>query len=299
MNFDYFYGEQSESYAFYRIPKMFFTDDKFSELSSLAKVLYGILLDRVTLSVKSNWLDAEGRVYVYMTIESIEEAIGCCHQKSCKLLSELEQFGLIERKRQGLCKPTRIYVKNFIPVCGTYSQKYELHTYGDTSDIPAEVCETDTNNTENNKTDISKSNLILSGWDEDRNVDNSVGMNSDDRVSYRLYFEKKLDMSIMRERYPFDREVLDSILDLILDVMCSGRKTIRIAGDDKPLQVVQGQFMKLHSMHLEYVLDCMQQNVSSVRNIKQYLLAALYNAPMTMKSYYRAMVNHDKAIGKI
>lgn len=135
MKFDYFYNEQSESYSFYRTPKVFFTDDRFRCLSSDAKILYGILLDRVSLSARNKWIDEQGRIYVYMTISSIEKSIGRCHQKSCKLLDELERIGLIERVKQGQGKPTRIYVKNFIVVCGSYSKKYEKHTQGSMSDI--------------------------------------------------------------------------------------------------------------------------------------------------------------------
>ena len=130
MKFDYFYNEQSESYSFYRTPKVFFTDDRFRCLSSDAKILYGILLDRVSLSARNKWIDEQGRIFVYMTISSIEKSIGRCHQKSCKLLDELERIGLIERVKQGQGKPTRIYVKNFIVVCGSYSKKYEKHTQG-------------------------------------------------------------------------------------------------------------------------------------------------------------------------
>ena len=130
MNFDYFYGEQSEAFAFYRTPQVFYTDEKFRELSSDAKTLYGILLDRVALSRKCGWIDEDGRVYVYMAIKNVEKSLGCCHQKACGLMAELEDFGLIERVKQRLCKPNRIYVKNFIQVWNSYSRKYENHTTG-------------------------------------------------------------------------------------------------------------------------------------------------------------------------
>ena len=289
MTFDYFYEEQSESYTFYRTPKVFFTDPRFRKLSSDAKILYGILLDRVSLSIKNKWLDECGRIYVYMTITSIEKAIGRCHQKSCKLPTELENIGLIERYKQGQGKPTRIYVKNFIAVCDSYSKKYERHTQGSMSDIPLEVCDSYTNKTEINNTDFSNTNPILSGFDVDK----------DERSAYREYLLEQLDMAIMFERYPYDREFFEEVLNLMLDVICSNRKTIRIAGDDKPVNVVKSQFLKLNSSHLEYVMDCMKNNPVKVRNIKQYLLAALYNAPLTINSYYQAMVNNDMAEGRI
>ena len=128
MEFDYFYEEQSESYSFYRTPKVFFTDQCYSTLSALAKILYGLLLDRVSLSHRNKWIDENGRIYVYMTISSIEQSLGKCHQKAIKLLDELEDFGLIERTKQGQGKPSRIYVKNFVAVCDSYPKKYVNHT---------------------------------------------------------------------------------------------------------------------------------------------------------------------------
>lgn len=112
---DYFYGSQAEQFSFYRIPKALFTDERFRSISAEAKVLYGILLDRMSLSQKNGWLDDTDRVYIIFTTQDIMDAIDCADQKATKLLSELEQkAGLIERKRQGLGKPNLIYVKNFI-----------------------------------------------------------------------------------------------------------------------------------------------------------------------------------------
>ena len=90
-----------------------------------------------------------------------------------------------------------------------------------------------------------------------------------------------------------DREQLDEIADLIVDIVCSARKTIRIAGDDFPAEVVKSRFMKLDSSHVQYVMDCMRENTTYVRNIKKYLLAALYNAPATIGNYYSSLVQHD------
>lgn len=116
MEFDYFYGAQADQFSFYRIPKVLFTDMRFKSISTDAKTLYGILLDRMNLSAKNGWFDQNGRVYIIYTIDKIMEALGCAEQKAVKLLSELEnKAGLIERKRQGLGKPNLIYVKNFIP----------------------------------------------------------------------------------------------------------------------------------------------------------------------------------------
>ena len=114
MQYEYFYGAQAEQFSFYRIPKALFTEPNFRELSTDAKVLYGILLDRMSLSLKNLWLDAQHKVYIIFTVEEIMDALNCANQKATRLMVELEkQAGLIERKRQGLGKPNLIYVKNF------------------------------------------------------------------------------------------------------------------------------------------------------------------------------------------
>lgn len=114
MQYEYFYGAQAEQFSFYRIPKALFTEPKFRELSTDAKVLYGILLDRMSLSLKNQWLDAQNKVYIIFTVEEIMDALNCANQKATRLMVELEkQAGLIERKRQGLGRPNLIYVKNF------------------------------------------------------------------------------------------------------------------------------------------------------------------------------------------
>ena len=114
MQYEYFYGAQAEQFSFYRIPKALFTEPNFRELSTDAKGLYGILLDRMSLSLKNQWLDAQNKVYIIFTVEEIMDALNCANQKATRLMVELEkQAGLIERKRQGLGRPNLIYVKNF------------------------------------------------------------------------------------------------------------------------------------------------------------------------------------------
>lgn len=282
MQFDYFYNEESQSYAFYRTPKLLFTDERFRTLSRDARFLYGILLDRVELSARNNWKDDAGRVYIYMTITGIEESFGVCHQKACKLMDELEDFGLIERKKQGLGKPAMIYVKKFIPVCESYLQKYENHTSGGMKNIPEEVCDSYPNKTYINNTENNNTDLIL----------------SDEMRKERAYLEKQLSFDSLILDNPGDIDSLEAIFDLILDVLCTTKEKILIEGDYKPAIVVKSQFKKLTSEHIEYVLDCLNQCASRVRNTKQYMLAALYNAPFTMHGYIRNLVNYNESIGK-
>ena len=113
------------------------------------------------------------------------------------------------------------------------------------------------------------------------------------RETYREIVLENIDYDILIQDTHIDRDRLDEIAELIVDTVCSARRTIRIAGDDYPAEVVKSRFLKLDSSHVQYVMDCMRDNTTYVRNIKKYLLAALYNAPSTINSYYSSLVQHD------
>ena len=113
------------------------------------------------------------------------------------------------------------------------------------------------------------------------------------REIYREFILENIDYEILASDPKVDREQLDEITELIIDTVCTARKTVRISGDDFPAEVVKSRFLKLNSSHIEYVLDRMRENTTYVRNIKKYLLAALYNAPATIDSYYTSLVSHD------
>ena len=291
--FPFHYGNEAESYAFYRVPKILFTEKIFDQLSTDAKLLYGLLLDRMQLSLKSGWVDNEGKVYIYYTVESIMEALTCGNKKAGALLAELDDkhgIGLVTRVRQGLGKPDRIYVhkcvfpgmsKGHVQTCQNDMSGTVFPTLQDASKRHA-------NNTDKNNTEISETDLISSasdaGWDKNA---------MEERKAYREYFLESCSFEVIKANQPYDRDMLGEILELLVEVCSSTQKSIRISGDEKPIQVVKSRFMKLEQEHIEYVIDCFRENTTKVRNIKQYLLASLYNAPMTIDSYYRALVQHD------
>lgn len=292
--FDYFYGAQAEQFSFYRVPKVLFTREQFKQLSAEAKILYGIMLDKLDLSVKNKWGDEKGRVYIIYTIEQIMEDMNCADQKATKLLDELEKkCGLIERKRQGLGKPNLIFVKNFITgVEGSMMariQNRENHDFGAVNITTADYPKSRGINTNHNNTENNDINPIRSGFDED-------GIS--DRNEYERYFRESLSIDVLLRENLGEEETILGILDLLVDVCCSKRSVIRIAGDDKPLAVVKSRFMKLNAEHIRYVLKCLSENTTRVRNIRQYLLTALYNAPATIRPFYQAWVNNDMATGQ-
>lgn len=291
MAYDYFYGQQSEQFSFYRIPKILFSQDKFWNVSTDAKLLYGILLDRMNLSARNGWLDEAGRVYIIFTIEEIKESLGCAEKKAVKLLDELEKKAeLIERKRQGLGKPNLIYVKNFI---SESVERQFLNCQNDNSatfqNTIQDLSKAQGNNTDIKNTDLSDTNSIFPS----ENCGKENG--NEEYQQYYQYFYEQLGIEYLQQDYPYDVDRLENILELVVETVCSKRQIIRIGGDDRPIEVVKSRFMKLNSEHIRYVMDCFKENTTKIRNIRQYMLASLYNAPTTIESYFDALVRHDMA----
>ena len=287
MTLDYFYGQAGELFSFFRIPKALFQEQRFQDLSTDAKTLYGILLDRMSLSVRNEWFDKKGRVFIIFTIEDVKRTLRCADNKATRLLRELEEFGLIERKRRGQGKPCLVYVKNFSAESSKESVKNRDNDDSCGSKI---ACQDPVKSRgikkKENKTEMNNTNLILS--DESEKMKN--------RELLEEYFSRSLEMDLLLRLYPDDEDTLYQIVDLLVDTCATNRKTLRIAGDDKPAEVVRSRFMKLNADHICFVLKCLAENSSPIRNMKQYLLASLYNAPTTMQLSYQNQTNHDLAM---
>lgn len=303
----YFYGREADQYSFYKIPKLLFTEEYFKKVSVEAKVLYGLMLDRMSLSMKNQWFDTEGRAYIYYSLEDIMDAMGCSNKKAISIMKELDiesGIGLIEKKRQGQGKPTMIYLKQFMiqdaQKCNNYisgeksaiSEVKNLHVLkcknvisrSEEITLP-EVKNIHTNKNNINNTELSntESNHIISGND-------GIGF---DVEGYTEIIKENIELDILLERYPYDRELLTGIFDLILETVLCKNKSIVVASSEYPAELVRSKFLKLNMFHVEYAMDCMRKNTSKIHNIKKYLLAALFNAPSTISGYYQAEVNHD------
>ena len=287
MTLDYFYGQVGELFSFFRIPKALFQEQRFQDLSTDAKTLYGILLDRMSLSVKNEWFDKKGRVFIIFTIEDVKRALRCADNKATRLLRELEEFGLIERKRRGQGKPCLVYVKNFSAESSKESVKNRDNDDSCGSKI---ACQDPVKSRgikkKENKTEMNNMNLILS--DESEKMKN--------RELLEEYFSHSLEVDLLLRLCPDDEDTIYQIVDLLVDTCATNRKLLHIAGDDKPAEVVRSRFMKLNADHIRFVLKCLAENSSPIRNMKQYLLASLYNAPTTMQLSYQNQTNHDLAM---
>ena len=287
MTLDYFYGQAGELFSFFRIPKALFQEQRFQNLSTDAKTLYGILLDRMSLSVKNEWFDKKGRVFIIFTIEDVKRTLRCADNKATRLLRELEESGLIERKRRGQGKPCLVYVKNF----SSESSKESVKNRDNDDSCGSKIaCQDPVKSRgikkKENKTEMNNTNPILS--DESEKMRN--------RELLEEYFSHSLEIGLLLRLYPDDEDTLYQIVNLLVDTCATNRKLLHIAGDDKPAEVVRSRFMKLNADHIRFVLKCLAENSSPIRNMKQYLLASLYNAPTTMQLSYQNQTNHDLAM---
>lgn len=311
--FRYYYGNEAEQFSFFKIPKLLITHKYFQVLSNDAKILYGLLLDRMSLSIKNKWLDEESRAYIVFSIEEIAETLNCSRGKAIKTLQELDSdkgIGLIEKRRVGQGNNTVIYVKNFmiqqeiisqqsnaeLPVVSEVQnldfQKSKKRTSRSTKKELLEVQNMDPNNTDNNNTELNNtdSNHIVS-MPERLRCDK--GLDEETFIAYQNLIKENIDFDSLMDVYPLERETIQGIYDLIVETMMTSNDKILIASSWYPASLVKSKFMKLNYMHIEYVIDMLNSNTTKVRNIKKYILASLFNAPNTIDSYYRAEVNHD------
>ena len=375
--FDYYYGIEAEQFSFYRVPRLLIKDKRFKGLSSDAKLLYGLMLDRMSLSVKNRWFDKDNRAYIYYTVEEIMNDLGCSHGTCAKIMAELDNkkgIGLIEKKRQGLGRPDIIYVKNFVTACAS-DPIQDDEKKPDNTDVSTEVQNLDFRTSRSPKgrsseiqnLDFCKSNNRTSGnpnsiFQEVQNLDASytninytdinninpsihlsdnTDNNSNDRISENKEWidipgelssplhtdrlqvnsvhlcdgdisqvssghsidnvEAYIEQIKQNIRYDYhiqhdtchDRELFDELYELICDIVCVSRKTVKIGGENYPYALVKAKFLKLNDSHLEYVITSMQNVTTKIKNIYAYLLTALYFAPNTKNHFYNQEVQYD------
>ena len=291
----YISEKNTGEFTFYRVPKVLIDDPRYRGVSTDAKLLYALLLDRLSLSLRSCWQDEQGSAYLYYSVAAVREALDCCKEKACKLLRELEDACLIERRAQGRGKPDRIYLCRFETVENRCERSAKLDTFGggrsekqDTSDgrqsekptpsgrksRPPEVGKSDPNKTEKNKTEFSK--IYLS----------SPEPMIEDEIREQIEYET------LAKRCPAD--TLNCMVSLIAEAERSAAPTLRIGKEDVPRAEVLERLRALDRFHIEYILDCMEESRPSIRNIRSYLLTAMYRAPETMEGYYAAKVARDE-----
>ena len=318
--FDYYYGIEAEQFSFYRIPRQLIKDKRFKCLSSDAKLLYGLMLDRMSMSMRNGWLDEENRVYIIYTLDNIIDDLNSSRPTCVKILKELDCIGLIEKRRRGRGKPDIIYVKNFLnsdPINhedkdlnldseSTPSQEVKKFNFKKSKNLtsrskevlPLEVKKFNPNYNNNNYNNNNYINPIYQSRTDDE-------LDTQDRLIDEIDPIDETDtyMQIIKNNIQYDyhmqhdnselKELIDELYNVICEVVCVKRKSIKISGVDYPFNLVKAKFLKLNDSHLLYVIECMQRTTTEIGNIKAYMITALYNASSTMSHFYQQQAQHD------
>ena len=332
IKFNYYYGKEAEQFSFFRIPKLLFTDPLFSKLSSDAKVLYGILLDRMSLSMKNKWMDEANKVYIIFTIEEVEETMNFGRNKAINTMKELESFGLIEKKRRGLGKPNIIYVKNFIietknrqvekkqetvvnidhienypdnkfqKVSNINLQKFKNQTSRSLENKSQEVSKTNSNNTNINKTEYSDTEYNNSSPIPPSKI-NGIQYQKQDWKEKEIIkiLKQNIEYTSLIEERPKEKEKIDLVVNLMEELIQN--KTDRKINQNKiPYEKLKEQFLSIKKEHIDYVLSVLDENKKKITNLRAYLPTLLYNAPInilgmkTQKESVTADYSKDKEI---
>lgn len=297
---EYFYGQEARQFAYFRIPKALFKDPRYAVISTDAKLLYGLFLDRLELSLINGWFDEQQRAYIYFKRSEIMEALNIGVNKAAQLMKELEAVDLIERHRQGLGMPTMIFVGRFLPsaprspapveatvITGDAPQRFENQTNGDLKTTPPEVGKTNPiymmNNTEDNKTEYSIPLSPLSPNPSPVSPPRAPASPARmDKMDYEKIIRENIEAPAMAAARPQDAEIIEGYVDLLAGICSSHRAWIKIGGENRSRAEVRRQLLRLRRPHIEYVLDSMAATHSNIKNIRSYVLASLYNAPATL-----------------
>lgn len=333
MEFDFYYGAQADQFSFIRIPRQLLLNPAFADLPIHAKMLYAVLLDRMSLSFKNHWLDSQNRVYIIYQVEEITQDLGYTKRKALDALAELEAFGLVVRKRRGRGLPNYLYVKNFISGLAE-AEKTKIISFsgnegaGNSEAVRKDIrrdefCISAAAGSDARSNEFRTSERTESGAEvlkpRHQEVSNSALLEGADSAPLMSYTEKnyiyrnqtevnnadihqsivslredvrdQIGYDILSETYGEDET--EGIADLIAEVLATRKQTLVIGGEPVDSDIVKERFSRIGMFHVEYVLDCMRETTSDIRNIRQYLLTALYNAPATMPHYYAAKVNHN------
>ena len=314
MQFDYFYGSEAEQFTFYRIPKILITSQFFKKVSDSAKLLYGLMLDRMSLSIRNGWLDDDNRAYIFFTTNDVMEQMSCGTEKATKMLAELDSekgIGLIERVKQGQGRPAIIYLKKFYDIedKDTTSQsstlKNENQAFEESknktfenrksglSEIKSlEFRKSKCNYNNINNTDI---NYIYPINQDNYNIQNSDTQNEEEWIDR---YTKTVDEIKKQIDYDYlinhtERDIVDEVVNIMAEVMTVYRPKYKIEGDFIEYNAVVNRFRQITAQKLEICLLAYSRKIQRIKNPKAYWISTLYNIPLTSEIVLQNMINSD------
>ena len=325
--FDYYYGVEAEQFTFVRVPKVLFTDkEHFGGLSNEAKLLYGLLLERMSLSRKNNWIDKHNRVYIIFPVEEIEESLDVGHEKALNLLKELDDqsgIGLVRKKRRGLGLPSILYVKNFV-VKGEKSTDY-VPTSRSTENGIQEVGKTDFKKSENQTSANPKNRLLEVRKSDSNNIDiNNTDMSytydqsiNPPRTDFQNFspgdglidgIDRNAVEEEVKEQIDYDClishpdssvvQMAEEIKDLMVDVLC-GERSVVSEGKRVSEETAKSAYGKITFEHVQYVLQSLVNYPERISRIDRFLTTSLFNSVYTLTNATFAGFEHDMGLKMI
>ena len=314
MQFDYFYGSEAEQFTFYRIPKILITSQFFKKVSDSAKLLYGLMLDRMSLSIRNGWLDDDNRAYIFFTTNDVMEQMSCGTEKATKMLAELDSekgIGLIERVKQGQGRPAIIYLKKFYDI-----EDKDTTSQSSTSKNENQAFEESKNKTfENRKSGLSEIeslefrkskcnynninntdiNYIYPINQDNYNIQNSDTQNEEEWIDR---YTKTVDEIKKQIDYDYlidyaERDIVDEVVNIMAEVMTVYRPKYKIEGDFIEYNAVVNKFRQITAQKLEICLLAYSRKIQRIKNPKAYWISTLYNIPLTSEIVLQNMINSD------
>lgn len=324
MQFDYFYGNEAEQFTFYRIPKILFTSPRFRCLSDSAKLLYGLMLDRMGLSIKNGWVDSENRAYIFFTTKDVMAQMNCGSEKATKILAELDGVkgvGLIERKKRGQGKPSIIYLKKFtnakpepepktepeLSSSESQNQDFEKQksqnfenpnlsfSESENMDLRKTKCNNNKyNNTEKNETDLSNINpshqstaVTVTEGHEQENPERWI-----DRYNKNINFIKqRIEYDTLVLSY--DPQIVMNCVHIMAEILTVDTDYYKIENKKYPGRLIQMRIRELDFATLDSFLLHFERRTDKIHNMKSYLITSLFNAVSTAASQIHNMVAYD------
>ena len=280
---------EAEQFTFYRIPKILITSPHFKKISDSAKLLYGLMLDRMSLSIRNGWLDDDNRAYIFFTTNDVMEQMCCGTEKATKMLTELDSekgIGLIERVKQGQGKPAIIYLKKF----------YELEDTARSTKLSEieslEFRKSKCNYNNINNTDI---NYIYPINQDNYNIQNSDTQTKEEWIDR---YTKTVDEIKKQIDYDYlinhaERDIVDEVVNIMAEVMTVYRPKYKIEGDFIEYNAVVNRFRQITAQKLEICLLAYSRKIQRIKNPKAYWISTLYNIPLTSEIVLQNMINSD------
>ena len=314
MQFDYFYGSEAEQFTFYRIPKILITSQFFKKVSDSAKLLYGLMLDRMSLSIRNGWLDDDNRAYIFFTTNDVMEQMCCGTEKATKMLAELDSekgIGLIERVKQGQGRPAIIYLKKFYDL-----EDKDTTSQSSTSKNENQAFEESKNKTfENRKSGLSEIESLefrkskcnynnINNTDINYiypiNQDNYNIQNSDTQTKEEWIDRYTKTVDEIKKQIDYDylinhaeRDIVDEVVNIMAEVMTVYRPKYKIEGDFIEYNAVVNKFRQITAQKLEICLLAYSRKIQRIKNPKAYWISTLYNIPLTSEIVLQNMINSD------